>query len=206
MTSATPRPAQHKICPSCDLEITDGSGGSTCPTCGAKLVEIRDEADTMIGVVIDERFEIRDKLGQGGMGTVYRAWQRSVGREVAVKLIDRAYSSDPMSVRRFLREAKLASQLSQPNTVSVFDFGQAADGRLFIAMELIRGRTLHEVVELEGTFSLERVVRVAVQICDALEAAHGAGMVHRGLTSDSVFLVDRPARPAVDGKIGRAHV
>ena len=193
MTTATPRTAVHKICPSCDHEITDGSAvGPACPRCGAKLVEIRDEADALIGTVIDNRFEIRDKLGQGGMGTVYRAWQRSVGREVAVKLIDRAYSSDPMSVRRFLREARLASQLSQPNTVSVFDFGQAADGRLFIAMELIRGRTLHKTVEIEGTFSIERTVRVGIQICDALEAAHGAGIIHRDLKLENVIVLDHP--------------
>jgi serine/threonine-protein kinase len=186
------RAATHKICPSCDLEITDGSAGAMCPRCGTKLVEIRDDGDDLIGTVIDGRFEIRDKVGQGGMGTVYRAWQRSVGREVAIKLIDRTYSRDPMSVRRFLREARLASQLSQPNTVSVFDFGQCDDGRLFIAMELIRGRTLHKVIEAEGVFSTERAVRVGVQICDALEAAHGAGIIHRDLKLENVIVLDDP--------------
>src|SRR6185369_2985587 len=109
----------HRICPSCDSEVAEEL--ANCPKCGAKLVQIRAEADDVIGTVIDGRFEIRDKLGQGGMGVVYRAWQRSVGREVAVKLIDRAFSREAMGVRRFLREARLASQLSQPNTVSVFD-------------------------------------------------------------------------------------
>jgi eukaryotic-like serine/threonine-protein kinase len=182
----------HRICPSCDLELGEGVTGGPCPRCGTKLVEIREVADDLIGAVIDDRFEIRDRLGQGGMGTVYRAWQRSVGREVAIKLIDRAYSSDPMSVRRFLREARLASQLSQPNTVSVFDFGQAADGRLFIAMELIRGRTLHKVIEADGTFSIERTVRIGVQICDALEAAHTAGIIHRDLKLENVIVLDHP--------------
>ena len=81
-----------------------------CPTCGSKLVEIRDEADAVVGTVIDQRFEVRSKLGQGGMGTVYRAWQRSVGREVAIKLIDRSFSRDPMGVRRFLREPALTAE------------------------------------------------------------------------------------------------
>ena len=102
--------------------------------------------DDLIGQVIDGRYEVRAKLGQGGMGAVYRAWQKSVEREVAIKLMHRGFSSDPMAVHRFEREARLASRLSQPNTVSVFDFGRTADGRLFLAMELIRGRTLHRIL------------------------------------------------------------
>jgi serine/threonine-protein kinase len=182
----------HRICPICDVEVPASHVGTKCPTCGTKLVEIRAAHDELIGTVIDERFEIRDMLGKGGMGSVYRAWQRSVGREVAVKLMDRNYSSEPMSVRRFLREARLASQLSQPNTVSVFDFGQADDGRLFIAMELCRGRTLHAVLNAEGRFPPERVVRIATQICDALEAAHGLGIVHRDLKLENVMVLDHP--------------
>ena len=188
MTSA-PR-VIHRICASCDTEITEAL--THCPKCGTKLVEIRDEADNVIGTVIDGRFEVRDKLGQGGMGTVYRAWQRSVGREVAVKLMDRSYSREPMGVRRFLREARLASQLSHPNTVSVFDFGQAEDGRLFIAMELIRGRTLHDLVKADGAFPVERVVRIGIQICDALEAAHAIGIVHRDMKLENVIVLDHP--------------
>ena len=180
----------HRLCATCDRDVSETV--THCPTCGSKLVEIRDEVDEAIGTVIDGRFEIRDRLGQGGMGTVYRAWQRSVGREVAVKLIDRSFSRDPMGVRRFLREARLASQLSQPNTVSVFDFGQAEDGRLFIAMELIRGRTLQAVVETDGAFSVERTVRIGVQICDALDAAHALGIVHRDLKLENVIVLDHP--------------
>jgi eukaryotic-like serine/threonine-protein kinase len=97
-----------------------------------------------------------------------------------------------MGVRRFLREARLASQLSQPNTVSVFDFGQADDGRLFIAMELIRGRTLYEVLQAEGKFSVERTKRIGVQICDALEAAHKLGIVHRDMKLENVIVLDDP--------------
>jgi serine/threonine-protein kinase len=147
-------------------------------------------ADSLIGTVIDGRFEIRDKVGQGGMGTVYRAWQRSVGREVAIKLIDRSISNDPMSTRRFLREAHLASQLSHPNTISVFDFGQMPDGRLFTAMELLRGRTLGRELRMAGAFPLARIVRIGTQLCDALEAAHAQRIVHRDLKLDNVMLLD----------------
>jgi serine/threonine-protein kinase len=148
--------------------------------------------DPLVGQTIDGRFEVRARLGQGGMGTVYRAWQRSVAREVAIKLMDVGFSRDPTAVRRFEREAQLASKLAQPNTVSVFDFGQAADGRLFIAMELIRGRTLYKVLTAEGTFSVSRAARIGVQICDALEAAHKLGIVHRDLKLENVMVLDDP--------------
>jgi len=148
--------------------------------------------DELIGQVIDGRFEIRAKLGQGGMGAVYRAHQKSVDREVAIKLIHRAFSSDPMAAHRFEREARLASKLSQPNTVSVLDFGTTPDGRLFLAMELIRGRTLHKILVANGPFSIEKVVRVGTQICDALEAAHGLGIVHRDLKLENVIVLDEP--------------
>ncbi|MEO8840414.1 MAG: serine/threonine-protein kinase [Kofleriaceae bacterium] len=148
--------------------------------------------DPLIGQTIDGRFEVRARLGQGGMGTVYRAYQRSVDREVAIKLMDPTFSRDPVAVRRFEREAQLASKLSQPNTVSVFDFGKASDGRLFIAMELIRGRTLHRIVQTEGAFEVERAARVAIQICDALDAAHRLGIVHRDLKLDNVMVLDEP--------------
>jgi serine/threonine-protein kinase len=181
----------HRYCASCDAEI-DAGDAAACPKCGGKLVEIRAGADETIGQVIDERFEIRALLGEGGMGTVYRAWQRSVGREVAVKLMDRRFSRDAMGVKRFLREARLASQLSQPNTVSVFDFGQAADGRLFIAMELIRGRTLFDVVSRDGKLTSARAARIGIQLCDALEAAHALKIVHRDLKLENVIVLDHP--------------
>ncbi|HTJ46003.1 MAG TPA: protein kinase [Kofleriaceae bacterium] len=190
-TSPRPGGVLHRFCSSCDLEVDAESDGE-CPKCGGKLVEIRSAHDDVIGTVIDGRFEVRDLLGEGGMGTVYRAWQKSVGREVAIKVMDRRYSRDAMGVKRFLREARLASQLSQPNTVSIFDFGQAADGRLFIAMELIRGRTLFDVVTKEGTFSAARASRVGVQICDALEAAHALKIVHRDLKLENVIVLDHP--------------
>jgi serine/threonine-protein kinase len=178
-----------RLCPKCE-RVPEGPG-ALCPTCGARLVELAPEAD-LVGTVIDGRFEIRGFLGEGGMGTVYRAYQRSVGREVAVKVIDRKKVRDAMAVRRFLREAKLASQLAHPNTVHVIDFGQAEDRQLFIAMELVRGRTLADVVAQDGGLGLVRAVGVGMQLCDALEAAHGLSIVHRDLKPANVILVEDP--------------
>jgi serine/threonine protein kinase len=182
----------HWLCPSCDHEPPQGLTEPVCPACGAKLIEVRSRAKDMNGVVIDGRFELRDLVGEGGMGAVYRAWQRSIGREVAIKLIDDRHGRDPMAVRRFLREARLASQLSQPNTVSVFDFGQSSDGRLFIAMELIRGKTLADVLEHDGPFPMTRAAWIGVQLCDALDAAHRLNIVHRDLKPANIVLLDDP--------------
>ena len=176
-------PGPHGVWQTC-------SPGDRYATLLLSSVSLEASSDNLIGTVIDGRFEIRDRLGQGGMGTVYRAWQRSVGREVAIKLIDRSISNDPMSVRRFLREAHLASQLSHPNTISVLDFGHLPDGRLFTAMELLRGRTLGRELRAVGAFPLARIVRIGTQICDALEAAHAQRIVHRDLKLDNVMLLE----------------
>lgn len=146
----------------------------------------------MIGSVIDGRYEVTAALGHGGMGRLYRAWQKSVSREVAIKLIDRSLVTDPMAATRFTREAELASKLSHPNTVSVFDFGRTSDGQLYIAMELIKGRTLTALLRERGPFPIERIARIGVQLCDAMEAAHRLGIVHRDLKLDNVMVLDEP--------------
>jgi serine/threonine-protein kinase len=149
------------------------------------------EPDALIGSVIDGRYEVRGKLGHGGMGRLYRAWQASVSREVAIKMIDRSLVTDPMAVTRFQREAELASKLSHPNTVSVFDFGRTSDGQLYIAMELIAGKTLTAALREAGAFAVSRIVLIGIQLCNALERAHGMGIVHRDLKLDNVMVLER---------------
>ncbi|MDB4957859.1 MAG: serine/threonine protein kinase [Myxococcales bacterium] len=181
------------VCPSCDVPPRlDATAGSACAACGTLLLQVKDEED-LIGKVIDERFEILARLGKGGMGTVYRAKQRSIGREVALKVIDRRFADDVTAVKRFLREAKLASQLSHPNTVGVIEFGQDKDSRLYLAMELVKGHTLHAVLQRDGAMSLGRIVRIGVQLCDALEAAHALSIVHRDLKHENVMVLASPS-------------
>jgi serine/threonine-protein kinase len=179
------------VCSSCDVDPQPGiTAGASCPNCQAPLVTVS-EPENLIGTVIDDRFEILEQLGQGGMGAVYRAKQRSIGRDVALKVIDRAMESDVVAVKRFLREAQVASSLVHPNTVGVVEFGQTKAGRLYLAMELVRGKTLRDA--LPGvTLELSRVVRIGVQLCDALEAAHALGIVHRDLKLENVMLLDGP--------------
>lgn len=183
------------VCPTCGVSFAPPTG--RCPTDGTDLVRVGAHVDPLIGKEIDGRYTIRERLGAGGMGTVYRALQHSVGRDVAIKVIQRG-KTDEVSVKRFMREAKLAASLSQPNVVAVLDFGQAPDGMLFLVMELCAGKTLHDLIRAEGPLPTERVVRIALQLCDALEAAHGKQIVHRDLKPANVIvLAEPPARDVV---------
>ncbi len=162
-----------------------------CPNDGARLVKLEAQTDPMIGRVFDDRYEIRSNLGHGGMGTVYRGWQRSVDREVAIKVIHPKLAADREVTKRFLREARLSSRLSQPNIINVYDFGQSEDGTLYLVMELVHGRPLaHELHH--GRLPIRRIKAIAMQICDALDTAHSKGIVHRDLKPGNVLILDEP--------------
>jgi serine/threonine protein kinase len=163
--------------------------GSKC-ACGGQLISVIEPVDPVIGKLIDNRFEVTARIGAGGMGTVYRAVQKSIGREIALKLIHARYAGDLAAVKRFFREAQVASRLAHPNTVGVIEFGQDGDGTLYLAMELVRGRTLHDVLETDGALAIPRLVRIGTQLCDALEAAHALAIVHRDLKLENVMVLD----------------
>jgi eukaryotic-like serine/threonine-protein kinase len=163
-----------------------------CPNDGARLVKLKAQPDLLLGRVFDDRYEVRAALGHGGMGTVYRGWQRSVDREVAIKVIHPKFASMRPVAKRFLREARLASRLSQPNIVNVYDFGQTEDGILYLVMELLRGRPLARDLETHRALPVRRIATLALQICDALGAAHGQGTIHRDLKPHNIVILDEP--------------
>ena len=163
-----------------------------CPQDGARLTKLKARPDALLGRVFDNRFEVRMALGQGGMGTVYRGWQLTVDREIAIKVIHPKLASDRVAVKRFLREARLSSRLNQPNIINVYDFGQTEDGVLYIAMELLRGHTLAREVEAMRPLPLRRILTIGQQLCDALDAAHGQGIVHRDLKPGNIIILDDP--------------
>ena len=132
---------------------------------------------------------IVDKIGEGGMGTVYRGKQHSVGRECAIKVVNPNLVREPVAIKRFLREAKLASRLAHPNAVAVLDFGQTDDGLFFLVMELVSGRTLDRVLEEDRELAPSRVARIGTQICDALEGAHAIDIMHRDLKPANVMII-----------------
>ena len=145
----------------------------------------------MIGREIVGRFRILAKLGEGGMGAVYRGEQISLKRAVAIKVLRPELSANQQLLRRFSAEAEAVAKLDHPNTVKVYDFGQDTDGSLFIAMELIEGKPLRSVLTESGPLPPTRALRIALQIAASLVDAHAASIVHRDLKPDNVMLVDK---------------
>jgi serine/threonine protein kinase len=133
-----------------------------------------------------DHYEIVDKIGEGGMGAVYRARDTSLDRDVAVKVLPPSFTADANRVARFEREAKAVAALSHPNIVAMYGFG-TADGVTYAAMELLQGRSLREHLD-EGALPLRKAVEIARQIAAGLDAAHARGIVHRDLKPDNVFL------------------
>jgi serine/threonine-protein kinase len=147
--------------------------------------------DPVIGREIAGRYRVLAKLGEGGMGAVFRAEQISLKRTVAIKLLRPDVSAAPTLLRRFNAEAELVAKLSHPNTVNIYDFGQDGDGTLFIAMELIDGRSLREVLQREAPVPVPRALAIAAQIAASLADAHAHAIIHRDLKPDNVMLQDR---------------
>ena len=127
-------------------------------------------------------------LGAGGMGEVYRATDTRLGREVAIKVLPGDLETDPERLRRFEREARAASALNHPNIVTIHDIDEH-EGRHYIAMELIEGRTLREILE-EGELPLPQIVSLTRQVAEGLAKAHGAGIIHRDLKPENVMVTD----------------
>jgi serine/threonine protein kinase len=147
--------------------------------------------DPLIGRLINDRYKIAGIIARGGMGKVYRAEQAPLGRLVALKVLNPNYSgeNDPEFHKRFFLEASIASKLTHPNTVTIFDYGKTDDDVYYIAMELLEGRTLHRALREEGPFNGDRVMHIGRQICRSLREAHGLGVIHRDLKPANVYLV-----------------
>jgi serine/threonine protein kinase len=137
------------------------------------------------------RFRIECEIGNGGMGTVYRATHLGLHRRVAVKIIKAEHLNDSDVADRFMREARTMAKLRHPHAAIIFDAGSLPDGRHFIVMEYIEGITLSEALARDGRFSPERAVEIAIQICDVLEEAHQLGIIHRDLKPANIMLNDR---------------
>ncbi len=148
-------------------------------------------AESWIGKTVGGRYLIEKKLGAGAMGAVFIANQISMDRKVALKLLHANLQGSESLVKRFEREMKATSKVDHQNTVRVYDFGETDEGKLFLAMELVKGDSLRGVIEKTGVFETIRALKIAIQIGKALNAAHSEGIVHRDLKPDNIMLVDR---------------
>lgn len=149
------------------------------------------------------RYRVERVLGVGAMAKVLLAHDAELGREVAVKLLDEGLAADPSFRARFAREARVAASLSHPNVVTVFDVGEA-DGRPFIVMELVPGRTLEERLSRDGALRGDDVLTIARQVCAGLEHAHANGLVHRDLKPGNLIERDDGTVKIADFGIARA--
>jgi eukaryotic-like serine/threonine-protein kinase len=169
-----------------------------CPEDGGVLVYVRDyldaDEDTMLGRTIAGRYTILARLGAGSMGTVYRARQEAIGRNVAVKILRYDRALDDRAKARFEREAKANSALVSPHTVTVFDFGVAEDGSLYLAMEMLVGEPLGARLRRQGRLPLGEAIRITRDSLASLAEAHSLGIIHRDIKPDNLFLARTPSR------------
>jgi serine/threonine-protein kinase len=183
----------RRACPRCGA--TYDADAAFCAKDGARLGLDDDgtpDSDPYIGTLVSEDIEIRSVAGVGAMGRVYRAHQRGIDRDVAVKILHRELSGNAQLVQRFHREAKIASKLQHPHVVEVYLAGQLADKALYIVMEYLDGRSLAAALAASGgAFSPSRALSIALQICDAVGEGHARGIVHRDLKPENVMLVRR---------------
>ena len=190
MTSAA---RNKRTCPRC--RVAFDADAAFCPNDGTALEprgEARSDADPYIGTVIHGDIQIKSVAGAGAMGRVYRAHQRGIDRDVAVKILHRELSGNLALVQRFHREGKIASKLQHPHVVEVNLAGQLADGALYIAMEFLDGMSLATAMTAAGgSMPLERALPIVLQICDAVGEGHSRGIVHRDLKPENVMLVHR---------------
>jgi serine/threonine protein kinase len=175
-----------KQCPRCSTSYGDDL--ATCPLDGSALSSAPRE-DPLLGRTIKGRYRIASRLGDGGMGAVYRAEQLSVGRTVALKVLHREFARDEEFVHRFHQEARLAAALNHPRLTTVFDFDQSEDGSLFIVMEYLEGTRLSDVIQRSGPLEIARAVRLAIQIAEGIEAAHAAGVIHRDVKPQNIMVL-----------------
>lgn len=180
-----------KLCPQCGTRYEGDN--RFCTLDGATLVA-ENPADSLTGNVLADRYLIARKLGEGGMGEVYLAEHIRMKRKVAVKVMRAWLTKDPAAIGRFHREAENASQITHPNVAAVYDFGETAEGLVYLAMEFVEGESLTGVLALEPILNHIRASDIVSQTADALAAAHSLGILHRDLKPDNVMIGRTRAR------------
>lgn len=144
--------------------------------------------DPLLGQEIGGRFTVGSKIGEGGMGAVYRARQKGMDRDVAIKVLLKQMTENTTVKRRFTLEALAVSKLKHPNTIQIFDFGETPAGELYIAMEFLEGEALQDRLRDRGAIPVTSALKIAIQMTKSLREAHGKGIVHRDLKPDNIFL------------------
>ena len=182
-------------CASCGEPAADSPARNFCGFCGEPIPA----AVRWIGRTIAGRFEILDLIGEGGGGRVYVA-EQAIGRtkrRVALKMLLPEHASNPEMIERFSRECEAVSVIEHTNVVRLYDFGEAEEGALYIAMELVPGRSLGALIADEGALEPRRALDLFAQICRGVSAVHDRDIIHRDLKVDNIMVVERDDEPEV---------
>ena len=159
----------------------------------------------LIGKIIGNRYEVLEEVGNGGMAKVYKAKDRVLNRYVAVKILKDEFTTDSDFIKRFNTEAQSAASLSDANIVSIYDVGHEEETNLYyIVMELVKGKTLKEIINKEGPLSWKWSVNIAMQIASALSEAHKNGIVHRDIKPHNIIITEDGVAKVADFGIAKA--
>lgn len=169
-----------KRCLTCDRVFDDGL--KFCPHDGG----------TLVSSVLDGKYQLEEKIGEGGMGQVFRATHIHIDTTVAVKLLSRQIISNSNAIDRFRREAKTAARIKHPNAVGVSDFGVTPDGTVYLVMEFLVGNDLRHRLYEQKALSYEAAATILYQTCAAVNAAHEKGVIHRDLKPDNIYIIRTP--------------
>jgi serine/threonine-protein kinase len=178
--------SQLKICPVCSTEYP--ANERFCPRDGSALRLQGEDKKDLVGTVIADRYHILKKLGEGGMGQVYLAEHVKMGRKSAVKVMNPGMVTNVDAISRFNREAQNASRINHPNVAGIYDFGETADGLVYLAMEFVEGQPLTDVIKQQGALPPMRASEITRQAAEGLSVAHEMGIVHRDLKPDNIMI------------------
>ena len=177
----------QKYCPKCSQKYPDDV--DVCPDDKTKLVLLSNK--DLVGEVLDNRYAILGRIGEGGMGVVYRAEHQMLKRVLALKVLRGEIGQDENMVKRFMTEARAIASLDSRHTVTVHDFGVTDDGLLYYTMELLEGRSLSKVIRDESPLDPARAVGLMCQACDSMREAHERNILHRDIKSDNLFVTEK---------------
>ena len=190
--SGTPKIPRPATSPAHGVPIyvpTARSGGISGPTPSPLSREPAPVSlDSLVGRTLNNRYLVKRKIGEGGFGAVFEGVQVATERSVALKILHPQSVSDATVVARFRREAEACSKLRNPHTVVIYDFDQTEDGVLYLAMELVRGKSLQDIQRESGIIPVDRTLRILDQVADALGEAHDKGIVHRDMKPENIMV------------------
>lgn len=180
-----------KTCTACGRKFQGDM--TVCPDDNMPLMTVPNE--DLVGTIIENKYEVLEKIGAGGMGAVYRARHQLMHRQVAIKMVLAQLSANSMTLKRFTQEARATSQLNHPNILTVFDFGISPTNQPYLVMDFLEGVNFGRVLEDTRQLPIPRAIGIFLQVCAALGHAHQKGIVHRDLKPSNIMLIELDGQP-----------